>query len=141
MKQSGAIVKVFVVGLAVVASTTACATKKFVRTQVDEVGTRVESLSQSLESTQQATRENGVRITQVDAKTEQVGLWAKEAQTAANTANEAAVAANSKAKQWTRHPNASCTRWSSVKIKVSSSSDQPSCPNPRACASTRWSRS
>jgi len=50
-----------------------------------------------LESTQQATRENGVRITQVDAKTEQVGLWAKEAQTAANTANEAAVAANSKA--------------------------------------------
>jgi outer membrane protein OmpA-like peptidoglycan-associated protein len=97
MKQSGTTVKAFAVGLAIVASTTACATKKFVRTQVDEVGQRVESLSQSLESTQQATRENGVRITQVDAKTEQVGLWAKEAQSAANTANQAAVAAASKA--------------------------------------------
>jgi len=97
MKQSGTTVRALAVGLAVVASTTACATKKFVQTQVDGVGQRVESLSQSLESTQQATRENGVRITQVDAKTEQVGIWAKEAQTAANTANQAAVAAGSKA--------------------------------------------
>ena len=97
MKQSSTPVKALVVGLAIVASTTACATKKFVRTQVDEVGTRVEGLSQSLEATQQETKANAGRITQVDAKADQVGIWAKDAQTAANTANQAAVAANAKA--------------------------------------------
>ena len=97
MKQSSTPVKALVVGLAIVASTTACATKKFVRTQVDEVGTRVEGLSQSLEATQQETKANAGRITQVDAKADQVGIWAKDAQSAANTANQAAVAANAKA--------------------------------------------
>jgi len=97
MTQSSTPVKALVVGLAIVASTTACATKKFVRTQVDEVGTRVEGLSQSLEQTQQQTKENSTRIGQVDAKADQVGIWAKDAQSAANTANQAAVAANAKA--------------------------------------------
>ena len=35
----------------------ACATKKFVRGQVDEVNGKVETLSQSLEATQQQTKE------------------------------------------------------------------------------------
>ena len=42
-------------------TTTACATKKFVRTEVDAVGTRVETLSQSLETTQEATQQNQAR--------------------------------------------------------------------------------
>ena len=75
------------VGTIVVGTTTACATKKFVRTEVDAVGTRVETLSQSLEATQEETRQNGAQITQVDAKADQVGIWAKEAQTSATTAN------------------------------------------------------
>jgi peptidoglycan-associated lipoprotein len=91
------IINMIAVGTIVVGTTTACATKKFVRTEVDSVGTRVETLSQSLETTQEETRQNGVRITQVDAKADQAGIWAKEAQTAANTANTAAVAAAARA--------------------------------------------
>ena len=91
------IVNTLAVGVIVVGTTTACATKKFVRTEVDAVGTRVETLSQSLETTQEETRQNGTRITQVDAKAEQAGLWAKEAQTAAETANSAATAAAARA--------------------------------------------
>jgi peptidoglycan-associated lipoprotein len=91
------IVHTLAVATIVVGTTTACATKKFVRTEVDQVGTRVETLSQSLESTQEATRQNGARITQVDAKADQVGIWAKDAQTAANTANSAAAAAAARA--------------------------------------------
>jgi peptidoglycan-associated lipoprotein len=91
------IVNMLAVGSIVVGTTTACATKKFVRTEVEAVGTRVETLSQSLEATQEATRKNDARITQVDAKTDQVGIWAKEAQTSASTANTAAAAAAAKA--------------------------------------------
>ena len=90
------IVNMLAVGTIVVGTTTACATKKFVRTEVEEVGTRVETLSQSLEQTQEATRQNGTRITEVDAKADQVGIWAKEAQTLANTANTAVAAAETK---------------------------------------------
>ena len=91
------IVNMLAVGTIVVGTTTACATKKFVRTEVDAVGTRVETISQSLEATQEETRQNAGRITQVDAKADQAGIWAKEAQTAANTANTAAVAAAARA--------------------------------------------
>jgi len=79
------------VGLVVVGTTTACATKKFVRTEVDAVGTRVETLSQSLETTQEATRQNQAAITKVDAKADQVGIWAKDAQTSAATAQTSAT--------------------------------------------------
>jgi peptidoglycan-associated lipoprotein len=91
------IVNMLAVGVIVGGATTGCATKKFVRTEVEAVGTRVETLSQSLESTQEQTRQNGARITQVDAKADQVGIWAKDAQTAASTANSAAAAAAAKA--------------------------------------------
>jgi outer membrane protein OmpA-like peptidoglycan-associated protein len=91
------IVHMLAVGTIVVGATTACATKKFVRTEVDAVGTRVETISQSLEATQEETRQNTGRITQVDSKADQAGIWAKEAQTAANTANTTAVAAAARA--------------------------------------------
>ena len=98
------IVNVLAVGVIVIGTTTACATKKFVRTEVEAVGTRVETLSQSLESTQEQTRQNSAQIKQVDAKADQVGIWAKEAQTSAtaaqntaNTANTAAAAAAARA--------------------------------------------
>jgi peptidoglycan-associated lipoprotein len=84
------------VGLVVVGTTTACATKKFVRTEVDAVGTRVETLSQSLESTQEATKQNQAAITKVDAKADQVGIWAKDAQSSASNAQQAATAAASR---------------------------------------------
>ena len=92
---------IFTVGVIVIGTTTGCATKKFVRTQVDTVGQHVEALSQNLESTQEATRQNGARITQVDAKVDQMGIWAmdavKDVQNSANTAQQTASAAASKA--------------------------------------------
>ena len=86
-----------VVGSLVLGSATACATKNFVRKEVDTVGTRVETMGQSLEATQEATRQNTARIGEVDKKTAQVGIWAKEAQTSATTANSAAAAATARA--------------------------------------------
>ena len=90
------LVNMLAVASIVVGTTTACATKKFVRTEVETVGTRVETLSQSIEATQQETRQNQARITQVDQKADQVGIWAKEAQTSASSANAAATAASAK---------------------------------------------
>jgi peptidoglycan-associated lipoprotein len=71
----------------------ACATKGFVRNSVGEVNDRVETLGQSIEATQQQTKENAARITQVDQKADQVGAAARTAQTAATGAQGAATAA------------------------------------------------
>jgi peptidoglycan-associated lipoprotein len=90
------ILNVLAVGLVVVGTTTACATKKFVRTEVDSVGQRVETLSQSIETTQEQTKQNQAAITKVDAKADQVGIWAKDAQSSASNAQQAATAAASR---------------------------------------------
>jgi outer membrane protein OmpA-like peptidoglycan-associated protein len=97
MIQHRKTVNLLAAGFLVVGTATGCATKKFVRTQVDSVDQRLETVSQSLESTQEATRQNGVRITQVDAKADQAGIWAKDAQLSATNAQQAATAAASKA--------------------------------------------
>ena len=93
--QRGALViaAITVVGLA----GSGCATKGFVRNSVGEVDTRVGTLEQSLEATQQQTKENASRITQVDQKADQAGAAAQTAQTSANTARGAADAANARA--------------------------------------------
>jgi peptidoglycan-associated lipoprotein len=75
----------------------ACATKKFVRTQVGEVNSKVETLTTSVEETQQRTRANEDNIKKVDAKAEQVGIWAKDAQTSADNAKTSATAAQARA--------------------------------------------
>ncbi|MCM3879377.1 MAG: OmpA family protein [Vicinamibacterales bacterium] len=97
MMQLRRTVTALALGGVVLGAATGCATKKFVRTQVDTVDQRVETLGQSLEATQEQTRQNTARITQVDAKADQVGIWAKDAQTSATNANTAATAAASKA--------------------------------------------
>jgi outer membrane protein OmpA-like peptidoglycan-associated protein len=71
----------------------ACATKKFVRTSVGEVSDRVETLGQSLEATQQQTKENATRIGQVDQKADQAGTAARAAQNSATVAQGSAEAA------------------------------------------------
>jgi len=75
----------------------ACATKKFVRGQVDEVNGKVETLGQSLEATQQQTKENAGRITQVDQKADQATAAAQTAQNSATQARSAADLAANKA--------------------------------------------
>jgi peptidoglycan-associated lipoprotein len=75
---------------------TACATKGFVRESVGDVNTKVESLGQSIEATQEATKANAVRIEQVDQKAGQAGSAAQAAQTSATAARAAADTAASR---------------------------------------------
>src|SRR5919107_371103 len=51
-----------------IGGSTACATKKFVRTSVGEVNTKVDSLGRSVEETQERTRQNEGRIADVDQR-------------------------------------------------------------------------
>ena len=67
--------------------TTACATKKFVRGQVGEVNDKVESVSKSLEETQERTKANEAKIAEVDQR----------AQAAAQAADSKAVNAGQRA--------------------------------------------
>ena len=76
--------------LLVIGGTTACASKKFVRTSVGEVNTKVDSLGRSVEETQERTRQNEGRINEVDSK-------AQAAAQSAQQANQAAVAAQNSA--------------------------------------------
>jgi peptidoglycan-associated lipoprotein len=77
-----------------VAVAPACATKKFVRGQVGEVNTKVDTLSGTLEETQERTRKNEERIGQVDTKAEAAGKSAADARSAADSANTAAKEVN-----------------------------------------------
>ena len=79
-----------------VAVAPACETKKFVRGQVGEVNTKVDTLSGSLEETQERTRKNEERIGSVDQKAEAAGKSAADARTAADAAASAAKEVGSK---------------------------------------------
>jgi outer membrane protein OmpA-like peptidoglycan-associated protein len=84
--------------VALVAGTsTACASKGFVRSNVGEVNDKVESLGRSVEETQERTRQNASRITEVDQKADQAAQSAQQANTAAARASDAASAADAKA--------------------------------------------
>jgi peptidoglycan-associated lipoprotein len=70
-----------------IGGTTACATKKFVRTNVGQVNEKVDSLGRTVEETQERTRQNEGRISDVDQR----------AQAGIAKASQAAEAANSNA--------------------------------------------
>jgi len=74
----------------------ACATKKFVRTEVGTVNTKVDTLTGTVEETQERTRRNEERIGTVDTKAEAAGRAAADARTAADTANTAAKAVDTR---------------------------------------------
>ena len=71
----------------VLAGSTACATKKFVNTRVGEVNTKVDSLGRTVEETQERTRSNEGRISEVDQKAAAANNAAMEASSAANAVN------------------------------------------------------
>ena len=83
---------------------TACATKKFVRTSVGEVNEKVDSQGRAIEETQERTRKNEGRISEVDSK-------AQAAAQAAQAANDAASAANANA---TNVGNAANTKFDAI---------------------------
>jgi outer membrane protein OmpA-like peptidoglycan-associated protein len=78
-----------------IGGSTACATKKFVRTSVGEVNDKVDSVGKSLEQTQERQRVAEGRITEVDTKAGAAAQAAQAAQNSANQAGTAATAANS----------------------------------------------
>ena len=90
------LVAVPIVALAI-AGSTACASKKFVRTSVGEVNDKVDSLGRSVEETQQRTRQNEGRIQEVDQRAQAAGQAAQQANTAAGQAQSAANAAGTRA--------------------------------------------
>jgi len=80
-----------------IGGSTACATKKFVRTSVGEVNEKVDSQGRAIEETQERTRRNEGRISEVDQKAQAAAQSAQTANTAASAANNAASAAHSAA--------------------------------------------
>ena len=81
-----------------VAVAPACATKNFVRTEVGNVNSKVDTLGSSLEETQERTRQNEERIGVVDTKAEAAGRSATDARAAADSARSAADGAAAAAK-------------------------------------------
>ena len=76
---------------------TACATKKFVRTSVGEVNEKVDSLGKSVEETQEQTRQNAGRISEVDQRASAAAQSAQQANKAAMEAGNKAAEAGDKA--------------------------------------------
>lgn len=90
MKKTLFVMSCFAVTLAVAP---ACATKKFVRTEVGQVNDKVTTMGKSLEETQERVRVAEGRITEVDGKAVQAGQAAqaadKNAAAAQQTGNQA----------------------------------------------------
>ena len=80
-----------------VGGSTACATKKYVRTSVGEVNQKVDSQGRAIEETQERTRKNEGRISEVDSKAQAAAQSAQAANDAAAAAHSAANAASADA--------------------------------------------
>jgi peptidoglycan-associated lipoprotein len=98
MRNFMAVLATMSMGLLVAGGTTACATKKYVRTSVGEVNDKVDSLGRSVEQTQERTRQNEAKIAEVDTKAQNAANSAQQANSAASTAQNSANAANTAAR-------------------------------------------
>jgi peptidoglycan-associated lipoprotein len=85
------------IAVLVLGGSTACATKKFVRTGIGEVNDKVDSVGKAVEETQERTRQNEGKIAAVDQKADQAAQSARQANTTAGAARNAADAAAGKA--------------------------------------------
>jgi outer membrane protein OmpA-like peptidoglycan-associated protein len=94
MKKVLMVVPVLAIALS---GTTACATKKFVRTNVGEVNAKVDTLSKSVEENQERTRANEARIGEVDQRAAAADSKAAQAGTRADAAYTAAEKVNTRA--------------------------------------------
>ena len=96
MTKSIFVVSCFAVTLAVAP---ACATKKFVRTEVGQVNDKVTTLGKSLEETQERVRVAEQKIGEVDTKAAQAGQAAQAADKNAMTAQQTGTQAMEVGKQ------------------------------------------
>jgi outer membrane protein OmpA-like peptidoglycan-associated protein len=98
MRKPVFVVSIFALTLAVAP---ACATKKFVRTEVGQVNDKVTTMGASLEETQERVRQTEGKIGEVDQRAQQAAGEAKtigtQAQQAASTAQQQASAVGQRA--------------------------------------------
>jgi outer membrane protein OmpA-like peptidoglycan-associated protein len=85
------------VAVLAVGGSTACATKKFVRTAVGEVNEKVDSQGRAIEETQERVRRNEGRISEVDQRAGAAAQSAQQANDSAAAANTAAATARTAA--------------------------------------------
>jgi peptidoglycan-associated lipoprotein len=110
--------------LLVAVTASGCATKKFVRTEVGNVNSKVETLSGTVEQMQGRIQQDEARIGQVDQKAEAAGQSAQQAQNTANTAQQAARQVNTKVDQVTADLTANIAAGRRLLYEVTLSEDQ-----------------
>ena len=107
-----------------VAMAPACATKKFVRTEVGTVNSKVDTLSGTVEQTQSRIQQDEARIGQVDQKAEAAGKSAEAAQSSANQAAQAARQVDTKVDKVAADINANISAGRKLVYEVTLSEDQ-----------------
>jgi len=107
-----------------VALAPACATKKYVRTEVGGVNTKVDTLSGTVEQTQGRIQQDEAKIGQVDQKAEAAGKSAETAQNSANAAQQAARQAAARADQVNTDLSANIAAGRKLVYEVTLSEDQ-----------------
>ena len=107
-----------------VAMAPACATKKFVRTEVGTVNSKVDTLSGTVEQTQSRIQQDEARIGQVDQKAEAAGKSAESAQNSANQAAQAARTVDGKVDKVAADINANIAAGRKLVYEVTLSEDQ-----------------
>ena len=107
-----------------VAMAPACATKKFVRTEVGTVNSKVDTLSGTVEQTQSRIQQDEARIGQVDSKAEAAGKSAEAAQNSANQAQAAARQVDTKVDKVSADLTANIASGRKLMYEVTLSEDQ-----------------
>ena len=107
-----------------VAMSPACATKKYVRTEVGSVNSKVDTLSGTVEQTQGRIQQDEARIGQVDQKAEAAGKSAETAQNTANAAQQAARQVDTKVDRVNADLAASIAAGRKLVYEVTLSEDQ-----------------
>lgn len=107
-----------------VAMAPACATKKYVRTEVGNVNSKVDTLGSTVEQTQSRIQQDEARIGQVDQKAEAAGTAAQTAQNSANQAQQAARQASARADQVNTDLSANIAAGRKLVYEVTLSEDQ-----------------
>jgi len=107
-----------------VAMAPACASKKYVRTEVGNVNSKVDTLSGTVEQTQARVQQDEARIGQVDQKAEAAGTAATAAQSTANAAQQAARQVDSKVDRVSADLSANIASGRKLVYEVTLSEDQ-----------------
>jgi outer membrane protein OmpA-like peptidoglycan-associated protein len=107
-----------------VAMAPACATKKYVRTEVGTVNSKVDTLSGTLEQTQGRVQQAETRIGEVDTKAENAGKAAQAAQSSADQAAQAARSVDTKVDKVSTDLTANINSGRKLVYEVTLSEDQ-----------------